>query len=164
MYRFIVPLVVLISATQVAGQDIYAILSPGQSGDNIVRFKPDGTELTVIVTHEQILSILSTLGATSYEQITAFDVDLVNGKLYWTAQYIAGVGTTRPAIMRSNLNGSNIEIIPGIGGEEGFIFDHLRVVRTSTIPAFSTWGLIVMSLFLLTAGTMVIGRHRVRAS
>ena len=159
MNRFIVSLFVLVTATQLTGQDIYAVLKPGSAGEGLVRFKPDGTELTVLVTEEQIQNLLSKIGSIEHEAIIGFDVDTANGKLYWTAQYVTAGQDRRSALLRSDLDGSNIEIIPGIGGEISVHYKQLRVVQTSSIPAVGNIGLGIMIATLIAAGGWVISRR-----
>ena len=89
-----------------------------------------------------------------------FLVDQIAGKMYWTA-YVDNAGMDRRVIMRSNLDGSFIEVVM-LHPQNATSIGSIQLMQQSTVPAVSTWGLIVMLLLLVTVGTLVIGRARRR--
>ena len=71
-----------------------------------------------------------------------------------------GVGTDPDGYMGAVFDGQYVYFAPHYNGTE----DHGEVLRYDTlpdqpIPAVSEWGLVVMTLLVLTAGTLVYARR-----
>lgn len=83
-------------------------------------------------------------------------IDFELGKLWWTLE--------TGAIQRANLDGSGIETVaqdPASAWDIALTeFDAVG----GAVPAASTWGLVVMSLVLLTAGTIFCRRRPLRVA
>jgi hypothetical protein len=79
-------------------------------------------------------------------------LDLQHGKIYWTDHL-------NMKLQRANLDGSQVEdlITTGLIAAYGIALD----TTTVEIPAISTWGMAVLALAVVAAGSIVITRsHR----
>lgn len=94
---------------------------------------------------ELLISTGTGLGGPRTEGLA---LDVGAGKMYWTQA---------PGIWRADLDGSNREeLITGLGFSVWGIALDLR----EPIPTISEWGLLAMTLLVLTAGTLVLIRRR----
>ncbi len=108
----------------------------------IERANLDGTNV------ERVVSTSGELGGPPIEGLA---LDVPRGRLYWT-QVAAIPGT----LWRAELDGSNRqELLTGLSVPVGIALD-LR----EPIPTVSVWGMVVLTLLLLAAGSMVIRRPR----
>ena len=86
---------------------------------------------------------VETLLQDDYIQFVA--LDLVHGKVYWTQPFVAN------NIRRANLDGSGAETV--LSGPRPW---DIAVAPLLSVPASSTWGLVVM-VALILAGTILVG-------
>ena len=93
---------------------------------------------------------------TTGQVFTPVDIalDAAGGKMYWTESTLADF-----MIQRANLDGSNSEfLIEGLTSPSGISLD--SQFSPDPIPAVQEWGLIVMTLLLITSATSIIRRRR----
>ncbi|MFH1108131.1 MAG: hypothetical protein V1790_02890 [Planctomycetota bacterium] len=104
--------------------------------------KVDGTDLNVVMT------------LTAADFVNQMSVDEAAAKLYWTA-FGPGFG----AVMRANTNGTGTHTtVHALTADDALSF----VVSGGGnfgIPTVGTWGIVVLSLLITTAGTVVVSRR-----
>ena len=78
-------------------------------------------------------------------------LDVLARKIYWTEASPADF-----MISRANLDGSNTEfLIEGLTSPSGIAL----ALQPAAIPTVSEWGLVAMTLTLLTVGTILMNRR-----
>ena len=78
-------------------------------------------------------------------------LDVAGGKMYWTDSRFQNADK----IQRANLDGSEVEDLVTTGLTAPFALA-LDFTPGADIPALSQWGLISMTLLMLSAGTIVL--------
>lgn len=137
MSRILVPLFVLMCTTASFGQDVYFVIrSSGGTNIGIAKVNADGSGFAVVVAADDIAAWMNALipGATGSQFTGEYFVDSVNHALYLVGRYQDVTLGTLPALLRSNLDGTFMELVsapapPTISG--GDIFVSPQVLQSS---------------------------------
>ena len=106
--------------------------------DRIQRANLDGSDMETILT----------TGKWSPDGVA---IDTSAGMIYWTMPFVEG------RIDRATLDGLNVEtVVSDLQSPRGIALN----TGTDPIPTSSVWGLIVLALTMLTAGTLLASRRR----
>jgi len=133
--------------------------------------KTSGSVYTIRVSdgtnHVEILSNADVEAAYPVELLNAggfpmkyLTIDESQQKLYWT-QTVTLPTATSSKVVRCNLDGSNIEILPGVPVGDNILLSYLNVYNppAGSVPAVSTWGFAVMGLLMLGIATLAFRRR-----
>ncbi|MHC5111574.1 MAG: hypothetical protein ACYTHJ_17040 [Planctomycetota bacterium] len=135
-------------------------------GTEILRTDGDGNNLTVILEQQAVVDVLNNAFPTKtsggFLICDDMAVDGQSQKIYWQ-NWIADPNDLpfkTPVLMRSGLDGNGIEIFfvgtPSLAPE---FLPGINVVHpTGAAPALGAWGLGIMCLLVLGAGSVVFRR------
>lgn len=79
-------------------------------------------------------------------------LDLPRGKMYWTLE--------SGEIQRANLDGTGVETVLSTASGTWDISILDSIPNTHAVPAATTWGLVILTLMILSAGSIVLGSRK----
>ncbi|MEK7757184.1 MAG: hypothetical protein AAB385_08225, partial [Planctomycetota bacterium] len=126
-------------AVNPAGGKLYWCQSAGNDS-RILNANLDGSSPTTVLSWPQVLDPKS------------ISLDLLHLKMYWAAG-----ASTSTRLVRAGLDGSGVETI--VTWPQASDVFGLDVVYTAPIPTVSEWGMAVMILLVLVAGTLLLLRR-----
>ena len=120
------------------------------TGGVVVRRDLDGANPVTILTQQDIIDL--NMGLTGYSDLAT---DGTNAKLYWRS----GAPNAGQITLRSNLDGSDIEIVLSIADATGLSSHAVFSPPPGPLPAVGEWGTMYAVLLILTGGTVVFARR-----
>ena len=164
-------------ATDVDGDGDTDVLSASRFDDKIAWYESDGgtpptfTERVISTTADAALSVFATdvdgdgdtdvLSASADDDKIAWYENVGGSPPTFTERVISTSAISTRSVFGTDMDGdSDIDVLSA-----SFDADKIAWYENTTpwpIPTASEWGLMVMTLLLLTAGTVVIGRRRRR--
>lgn len=158
----LVSLFVLVASSVSWGQEIFYYSNKPER--QIEKMNSDGSSPSTVLTETQVKAALEPIVSEVNLDIRpskGLAVDSLGGKMYFVVHYTKD-GFDLYAVARSNLDGSNIEILntptPN-AANAGKIPSLPAVFRQSTIPAVGGVGLGILIATLLAGGGWIISRR-----
>ncbi len=142
-----------VAASSVQAGEIYVVREV--SNFNTIGYY-DGNNFIEIVTETDVETAhpVDLLDANAMTDLT---IDTVQQKFMWRQFH----HSSQMAVVRCNLDGTNIEILPGLLGGASIIYRTPVAYNppAGTVPAVSTWGFGIMLLLMLGIATLAFQRR-----